>query len=90
MRWCWQLFNCFSFMERRENPHNGAGVPSKTRHVAMQVVGSKFYSRITQVPDSLFAGSQRFFDKSKARSRRLQNSPPAGLRQLKALIFRFA
>ena len=28
------------------------------------------------MPDSLFAGSQRFFDKSKARSRRLQNSPP--------------
>ncbi len=43
----------------------------------MQVVGIRVHSRITQVPDSLFAGSQRFFDKSNARSRRLQNSPPA-------------
>jgi hypothetical protein len=41
------------------------------------------------LPKSLFALSKTFFDKSKARSRRFQNSP-FGLKQLKSLIFRFA
>jgi len=38
---------------------------------------------------SLFTGSKTFFDKSKAPSRRCQNSP-LGLKQLTSLIFRFA
>ena len=41
------------------------------------------------LPKSLFALSKTFFDKSRARSRRFQNSP-FGLKQLKSLIFRFA
>jgi hypothetical protein len=41
------------------------------------------------LPKSLFALSKAFFDKSKACSRCFQNSP-FGLKQLKALIFRFA
>jgi hypothetical protein len=41
------------------------------------------------LPKSLFAWSKTFFDKSKACSRRFQNSP-FGLKQLKSLIFRFA
>jgi hypothetical protein len=38
---------------------------------------------------SFFAGSETFFDKSKARSRRFQNSP-FGLNQLESLFFHFA
>jgi len=38
---------------------------------------------------SLFAGSETFVDKSKARSRRFQN-PPCGLKQLASLFFHFA
>ena len=38
---------------------------------------------------SFFAGSETFFDKSKARSRRFQNSP-FGLKQLESLFFHFA
>jgi hypothetical protein len=41
------------------------------------------------LPKSLFAGSKTFFDKSKALSRRCQNSP-SGLKQLTSLIFHFA
>jgi C_GCAxxG_C_C family probable redox protein len=41
------------------------------------------------LPKSLFAWSKTFFDKSKARSRRFENSP-FGLKQFKSLIFRFA
>jgi len=41
------------------------------------------------LPKSLFALSKAFFDKSKACSMCFQNSP-FGLKQLKALIFRFA
>jgi hypothetical protein len=41
------------------------------------------------LPKSLFAGSETFFDKSKARSRRFQNSP-FGLNRLKSLFFHFA
>jgi hypothetical protein len=41
------------------------------------------------LPKSFFAGSETFFDKSKARSRRFQNSP-FGLKQLKSLFFHFA
>jgi hypothetical protein len=40
------------------------------------------------LPKSLFAWSKTFFDKSKARSRRFENSP-FGLKQFKSLI-RFA
>jgi hypothetical protein len=40
-------------------------------------------------PKSLFALSKTFFDKSKALSRRFENSP-SGLRQFKSLIFCFA
>jgi hypothetical protein len=35
---------------------------------------------------SFFAGSETFFEKSKARFRRFQN-PPFGLKQLKSLFF---
>jgi len=38
---------------------------------------------------SFFAGPETFFDKSKARSRRFQNSP-FGLKQLESLFFHFA
>jgi len=38
---------------------------------------------------SLFAGSETFFNKSKARSRRFQNSP-FGLKQLESNFFHFA
>jgi hypothetical protein len=41
------------------------------------------------LPKSFFAGSETFFDKSKARSRRFQNSP-FGLKQLESLFFHFA
>jgi hypothetical protein len=41
------------------------------------------------LPKSFFAGSETFFDKSKARSRRFQNSP-FGLKQLQSLFFHFA
>jgi len=41
------------------------------------------------LPQSLFALSKAFFDKSKACSRCFQNLP-FGLKQLKALIFHFA
>jgi hypothetical protein len=41
------------------------------------------------LPKSLFAWSKTLFDKSKACSRRFQNSP-FGLKQLKSLTFRFA
>jgi len=41
------------------------------------------------LPQSLFAGSETFFDASKARSRRCQN-PPFGLKQLASLFFHFA
>jgi len=41
------------------------------------------------LPKSLFAWSKTFFDKSRTRSRRCQNSP-LGLKQLTSLIFRFA
>jgi hypothetical protein len=41
------------------------------------------------LPKSFFAGSKTFFDKSKARSRRFQNSP-FGLKQLESLFFHFA
>jgi len=41
------------------------------------------------LPKSFFAGSETFFDKSKARSRRFQNSP-FGFNQLESLFFRFA
>jgi len=41
------------------------------------------------LPKSFFAGSETFFDKSKARFRRFQNSP-FGLKQLESLFFHFA
>jgi hypothetical protein len=41
------------------------------------------------LPKSFFAGSETFFNKSKARSRRFQNSP-FGLNQLESLFFQFA
>jgi len=41
------------------------------------------------LPKSLFAWSKTFFDKSKARSRRFENSP-FELKQFKSLVFRFA
>jgi hypothetical protein len=41
------------------------------------------------LPESLFACSETFFDKSKACSRQWQNSP-FGLKQLASLFFRFA
>jgi hypothetical protein len=41
------------------------------------------------LPKSLFACSETFFDKSKACSRRCQNSPFA-LKQLTSLVLRFA
>jgi hypothetical protein len=41
------------------------------------------------LPKLFFAGSETFFDKSKARSRRFQNSP-FGLKQLVSLFFLFA
>jgi len=41
------------------------------------------------LPKSLFTGSKTLFDKSKAPSRRCQNSP-LGLKQLTSLIFHFA
>jgi hypothetical protein len=41
------------------------------------------------LPKSFFAGSETFFDKSKARFRRFQNSP-FGLKQLESLPFHFA
>jgi hypothetical protein len=40
-------------------------------------------------PIHFFAGSETFFDKSKARSRQFQNSP-FGLKQLESLFFHFA
>jgi hypothetical protein len=51
--------------------------------IAKDSVGSGF------LPKSLFAWSKTFFDKSKARSRRFENSP-FGLKQFKSLIFSFA
>jgi hypothetical protein len=41
------------------------------------------------LPKSLFPWAKTFFDKSKAHSRRCQNSP-LGLKQLTSLIFHFA
>jgi hypothetical protein len=41
------------------------------------------------LPKSLFSSSKTFIEKSKARSRRCQNSP-LGLKQLTSLIFHFA
>jgi len=41
------------------------------------------------LPKSLFAWSKTFFDKTKARYRRCQNSL-FGLKQLTSMIFRFA
>jgi hypothetical protein len=41
------------------------------------------------LPKSLFVCSEAFFDKSKARFRRCQNSP-CGLKQLTSLALRFA
>jgi hypothetical protein len=41
------------------------------------------------LPKSFFTGSETFFDKSKARSIRFQNSP-FGLKQLESLFFHFA
>jgi len=49
----------------------------------------KALTRNRLLPESLFALSKTFFDKSKACSRRFQNSP-FGLKQLKSLFFRFA
>jgi hypothetical protein len=43
---------------------------------------------LSVLPKSFFAGSETFFDKSKARSRRFQNSP-LGLKQLEPLFFHF-
>jgi hypothetical protein len=40
-------------------------------------------------PNAFSLGSETFFDKSKAYSRRCQNSP-FGLKQLTSLVFRFA
>jgi hypothetical protein len=48
--------------------------------------GSNIYRLL---PKSLFAWSKTFFDKSKAPSRRCQNSP-LELKQLTSLIFHFA
>jgi hypothetical protein len=41
------------------------------------------------LPKSFFTGSETFFDTSKARSRRFQNSP-FGLKQLESLFFHLA
>jgi hypothetical protein len=41
------------------------------------------------LPKSFFAGSETFFDKSEARSRRFQDSP-FELKQLESLFFHFA
>jgi hypothetical protein len=41
------------------------------------------------LPKSFFTGSETFFDKPKARSRRFQNSP-FGLKQLESLFFNLA
>jgi hypothetical protein len=41
------------------------------------------------LPESLFACSETFLDKSRACSRRFQNSP-SRLNQLESLVFRFA
>ena len=46
-------------------------------------------NRLLPKRKSLFALSKTFFDKSKAPSRRCQNSP-SGLKQLTSLIFHFA
>jgi len=40
------------------------------------------------LPKLFFAGSETYFDKSKARSRGFQNSP-FGLKQLESLFFHF-
>jgi len=51
---------------------------------------SNFYSLFNGLlPKSLFAGSETFFNKSKARCMRFQNSP-FGLKQLESLFFHFA
>jgi hypothetical protein len=50
------------------------------------LVGSKLNGLL---PKSFFAGSETFFDKSKAPSRRFQNSP-FGLKQLESHFFHFA
>jgi len=55
--------------------------------VVGQLTGWVMYrGAVAQIP---FRSSQTFFDKSKACSRRFQNSP-SGLKQLEALLFRFA
>jgi hypothetical protein len=41
------------------------------------------------LPKTFFAGSETFFDTSKARSRRFQDLP-FGLKQLESLFFHFA
>jgi hypothetical protein len=50
------------------------------------LVGSKLNGLL---PKLFFAGSETFFDKSKARSRRFQNSP-FGLKLLESLFFHFS
>ena len=42
------------------------------------------------LPKSLFAWAKTFFDKSRARFRRCQNSPPRRIKQLIPLVFHFA
>jgi hypothetical protein len=51
---------------------------------------ANLHTRLNGVlPKYLFAWSKTLFDKSKARSKRFENSP-FGLKQFKSLIFRFA
>jgi hypothetical protein len=55
--------------------------------MTLQLAGGSFITGL--LPKSFFACSETFFDKSKACSRRYQNSP-FGLKQLISLILRFA
>jgi hypothetical protein len=68
----------------------GLSVPQDSTIKILLVIIHSFFSQIDGLlPKSFFAGSETFFDKSKARSRRFQNSP-FGLKQLESLFFHFA
>jgi len=56
---------------------------------AIRVIRKELLISSGLLPKSFFDGSETFFDKSKARSKRFQNSP-FGLKQLESLFFHFA
>jgi len=66
------------------------GVSSKTRHVIVQLAEIKIHSRINPVPDSLFAFPKCFLINLRLAPGAFKTLRLRRIKQLKALIFRFA